>query len=840
MATKRTEKLVSQTLDSVQAICGRDYYSTKQKNIEIAKDRVEELVRAVTALPVGPLDEAGRGTVSAMVQKAVENISPVVEKTDEDGKRSMKEKPIARTNQQRQQLLDWEERCTEAGKTFEAKLAILAAARKAADGITNEVAAKACYTLLYNSLDGERLAKNVRSLLDWMEQTASNIALAESDDPTATSARHPILLYSSYDRSTGARIGGNGKGVMINDILTVLEGITGQRSAGQLPVTRFSSPIFSTHLFVYHDDFVFPTNPEAVATLKTLTACTTYINERKCMDPVALPVHANLIATTNQHLDCEDDLALKSRILTIETDGRLNLRTHGRELMAEYGDYIPDVRKEKGVFGRAFLTLLGIALDGERFADFRRYIEGRADAAAEADMESGSANQRLASVTAIARERGVSDILLRRILSAVVKAHQARQTALGALSVVRLSIPQSIRPLFEGRRTLPVSNATIARIINASVALEDGCDHIVDPSNAHRTFACGDYIVDSVNDILSAMDDEDEQSSHAVAIVRVYETLCGGSEPDGNGPKARKTEEEEKAPEVTEEAEEADVERFSDIPQPTHAFIRWGRTAKVPTVAVPVTDKRAKGAELETVNPYDPTKMEESVKGGSKYGCTTSALASMRNMVFEVDEGMTLEEQTDLAKDMVRRGFANRAVFSGHKSVHVRMTVDIEPESVEEYKFIWDRINQLHFSGKADRQCAEPNRKTRRPGGVRDGVEQTLICEGDGVFAVPREWIDAWRASKATAERTASLAVRIPSEMTGAGKACGFRAVTRYLSNVYRLKGNGGASQNGLLSAISVCKRYGDETTLEKVLEKARAEGWTERELNHKLEDARA
>lgn len=837
MATKRTEQLVSQTLDSVQAICGRDYYSTKQNNIEMAKDRVDELVRAVTALPVGPLDEAGRGAVSAMVQKAVENISPVVEKTDASGKRSVKEKPIARTNQQRQQLLDWAERCTEAGETYEAKLALLESARKAADGITNEEAAKACYTMLYNSMDGERLATNVRSLLDWMEQTAANISLAESDDPTATSARHPILLYSSYDRSTGARIGGNGKGVMINDILTVLEGITGQRSAGQLPVTRFSSPIFSTHLFVYHDDFVFPTNAEAVATLKTLTACTTYINERKCMDPVALPVHANLIATTNQHLDCEDDLALKSRILTIETDGRLNLRTHGRELMAEYGDYIPDVRKEKGVFGRAFLALLGLALDGERFAGFRRYIEGRADAAAEADMESGSANQRLASVTAIAREKGVSDILLRRILSAVVKAHQARQTALGAFSVVRLSIPQSIRPLFEGRRTLPVSNATIARIINASVALEDVHEHVVDPSNAHRTFACGDDIVDSVNDILSAMDDEDEQSSRSVAIVRVYETLCGGSEPEGNGPKARKTDEDEKAPEVT---EEADVERYSDIPQPTHAFIRWGRTAQVPTVAVPVTDKRAKGAELETVNPYDPAKMKESVKGGSKYGCTTSALASMRNMVFEVDEGMTLEEQTALAKDMVRLGLANRAVFSGHKSVHVRVTVDIEPESVEEYKFIWNRINLIHFAGKADRQCAEPNRKTRRPGGVRDGVKQRIICEGFGVFAVPREWITAWRASKATAERTSSIAVRIPAEMTGEGKACGFSAVMRYLSTAYSMKGNGGASQNGLLSAISVCKRYGDGATLEKVLEKARAEGWTERELNHKLEDARA
>ena len=98
MVSKRTEKLVSQTLDSVQAICGRDYYSTKQKNIEIAKDFVEELVRAVTALPVGPLDEAGRGAVYAMVQKAVENISPVVEKTDASGKRSVKEKPIARTN----------------------------------------------------------------------------------------------------------------------------------------------------------------------------------------------------------------------------------------------------------------------------------------------------------------------------------------------------------------------------------------------------------------------------------------------------------------------------------------------------------------------------------------------------------------------------------------------------------------------------------------------------------------------------------------------------------------------------------------------------------------------
>lgn len=60
-----------------------------------------------------------------------------------------------------------------------------------------------------------------------------------------------------------------------------------------------------------------------------------------------------------------------------------------------------------------------------------------------------------------------------------------------------------------------------------------------------------------------------------------------------------------------------------------------------------------------------------------------------------------------------------------------------------------------------------------------------------------------------------------------------FDCVVEYLNTPFnKVKGNGGASRLGLFQSVKVCQKYNDETTLEKVLEKARSEKWTEKEID--------
>lgn len=96
-------------------------------------------------------------------------------------------------------------------------------------------------------------------------------------------------------------------------------------------------------------------------------------------------------------------------------------------------------------------------------------------------------------------------------------------------------------------------------------------------------------------------------------------------------------------------------------------------------------------------------------------------VSSMRNLLFEFDE-LSLDEQEELIEN--NKNHINRVVFSGNKSYHVRITLLEEPESKEEYKFIWKKINDELFSGNADPQCKNPSRLTRCPGAFREGTDR--------------------------------------------------------------------------------------------------------------------
>lgn len=66
-----------------------------------------------------------------------------------------------------------------------------------------------------------------------------------------------------------------------------------------------------------------------------------------------------------------------------------------------------------------------------------------------------------------------------------------------------------------------------------------------------------------------------------------------------------------------------------------------------------------------------------------------------------------------------------------------------------------------------------------------------------------------------------------------------FEHVKAYLNTPYpQIKGNGGASMYGLFSSICACVKYNDSTTLEKVIAKAKAEHWSDKEIDRIVKKA--
>lgn len=66
-----------------------------------------------------------------------------------------------------------------------------------------------------------------------------------------------------------------------------------------------------------------------------------------------------------------------------------------------------------------------------------------------------------------------------------------------------------------------------------------------------------------------------------------------------------------------------------------------------------------------------------------------------------------------------------------------------------------------------------------------------------------------------------------------------FEHIKAYLNTPYpQIKGNGGASMNGLFSSICSCVKYHDEDTLDKLIAKAKSEHWTDKEINRIIDKA--
>lgn len=152
--------------------------------------------------------------------------------------------------------------------------------------------------------------------------------------------------------------------------------------------------------------------------------------------------------------------------------------------------------------------------------------------------------------------------------------------------------------------------------------------------------------------------------------------------------------------------------------------------------------------EFETVNP---------IKAGEKR-CDDN-VASKRNFVFEMDDE-SLQGQMKYTEKLIKEKVINRCVFSGSKSLHNRITINFEPESKEEYKWIFAKLNEKYFDGKADKACSNLSRFTRKPNGYRKdkGKVQKLFFKAPFVLDcayLHQEYLDY---KKAEQERHAMIA----------------------------------------------------------------------------------
>jgi hypothetical protein len=114
--------------------------------------------------------------------------------------------------------------------------------------------------------------------------------------------------------------------------------------------------------------------------------------------------------------------------------------------------------------------------------------------------------------------------------------------------------------------------------------------------------------------------------------------------------------------------------------------------------------------QFEVLNPVNTYKRDDCV-------------LSRRNFIFEMDD-TPLEEQKKYLKDLIDKKIVNRWVFSGNKSIHMRITVNRDVNDTQEYKYIWKKLNAEYFDGKADRACANPARLTRRLNGIRVNFDE--------------------------------------------------------------------------------------------------------------------
>lgn len=204
--------------------------------------------------------------------------------------------------------------------------------------------------------------------------------------------------------------------------------------------------------------------------------------------------------------------------------------------------------------------------------------------------------------------------------------------------------------------------------------------------------------------------------------------------------------------------------------------------------------------------------------------------------LFEIDS-MSLEDQRELIEKI--KPLLVRIVYSGSKSYHCIIEFDkkYEKECEMFYKEIWRIINRKYFDSKCDTQCINPSRLTRTPNVIRKdtGKNQELVydCPAN-TFSFAKDVIREAKSLVTSMLIKATQNAR-PVYKRSNVDCSQWDVVKRYLDTPFPKQTGNGCSSSWLYAALQTTKKYGDDVTQQTIIDKAKREGWTDREIEHKL-----
>jgi hypothetical protein len=109
---------------------------------------------------------------------------------------------------------------------------------------------------------------------------------------------------------------------------------------------------------------------------------------------------------------------------------------------------------------------------------------------------------------------------------------------------------------------------------------------------------------------------------------------------------------------------------------------------------------------------------------------------SLKNFLFESDT-LSLEEQKALFKK--HKDIISMATFSGNKSIHFIIQVEDEPETKEEYRYVWKLLQKKYFP-YADKQCNDCLRLSRTPNAIRETNNRKQVLIWNTLQPIKLNW----------------------------------------------------------------------------------------------------
>lgn len=205
-------------------------------------------------------------------------------------------------------------------------------------------------------------------------------------------------------------------------------------------------------------------------------------------------------------------------------------------------------------------------------------------------------------------------------------------------------------------------------------------------------------------------------------------------------------------------------------------------------------------------------------------------------LVLDVEKSGTMQRFLEALED-----FAYVAYYSASSELEkqrFRVIIPMtEPVPANEFDFCKDRLHKM-FKEMADIHSFESKRFFFMPSKLTGEYrEPNVIIQHDG--ASFDFYANTGFNGKDKMQMTMDEMKRQRQVEIGEKDVLDDERVQYYLSTDFpQITGNGD-SASSLYTAITVCLAHDDENALEEVLDKARREMWTEKELERKIKDAR-